>query len=509
MAAQVTDPISWWAKEIPDEAAVVVGDAAVSYAELDAWLNRVAARYAAAGIEVGDRVGVIGPNSVEWCVAALGAVRAGAILVPLNMRLVAGELAELVEGSTPKLVVADAGPLTDTMKDVAGRSHPFECFDLSFVDGLRPADGEAVPPFRRDVDPDQPAVIVYTSGTTARPKGVIFSHTTTMNFIAEWALVEPDFTRGMRLLMVLPIHGAPGTLWGLIHTLVHGGTFFLEPGFDPAAAVRRLAEHRITVFLGVPLLYEAMAATPEFEQADLGSLGTTHVGGARVPVPLLKTWQEKGVLLRQIYGLTEGGGSITVNPRRFALVKPEMCGRGGPFTRFKTVRPDGTTCDPGEEGEILIQGPAVTPGYWNNPEATKAAFVDGWLRTGDLGVIDGDGLLRMVDRLKDLIISGGINIAPAEIETTIAALDEVEEVAVIPVPDERFGETPAAVVKLRRPLPVERLVAHCNEHLASFKVPRYVVELETPLPRLASGKIAKRILRELLPDIPARYPKVR
>jgi fatty-acyl-CoA synthase len=506
MTGLVTDPISWWAKEMPDGAALVFADATVTYAELDAWLNRVAARYAEAGIEVGDRVGVIGPNCVEWCIAALGAIRAGAILVPLNMRLVADELAELVAGSTPKLIVAEGGPLAAGMEDVAARGHAFELFDLSFVAGLR--SGPAAP-LRRDVDPDQPAVIVYTSGTTAKPKGVVFSHTTTLSFIAEWSLIEPDFTRGMRLLMVLPLHGAPGTLWGLIHTLVHGGTFFLERGFDPADTVRKLSEHEITVFLGVPLLYEAMAAAPEFEKADFSSLCVTHVGGARVCVPLLKTWQEKGVLLRQIYGLTEGGGSITVNPRRYAIDKPEMCGRGGPFTRFKTVRPDGTTCAPGEEGEILIQGPAVTPGYWNNPEATRAAFVDGWLRTGDLGVIDEDGLLRMVDRLKDLIISGGINIAPAEIENIIAALDEIEEVAVIPVVDEKFGETPAAVVTLRRPLSPATIVAHCNAHLAPFKVPRYVVELESPLPRMASGKIAKRILRELLPDIPATHPRLR
>jgi fatty-acyl-CoA synthase len=505
MTAQVTDPISWWAREMPDERAIVCGEDAVSYAELDGWISRVAARYAERGIEVGDRIGVIGPNSLQWCVAALGAIRAGAILVPLNMRLVADELADLVEGSTPSLVVAEA-TLTATMEGVAGRGHPFELADLSFVDELRA--GPATP-FRRDVDPDQPAVVVYTSGTTAKPKGVIFSHTTTLNFIFEWSLVEPDFTRGMRLLMVLPVHGAPGTLWGLVHTLVHGGTFFLEAGFDPANTVRKLAEHEITVFLGVPLLYEAMALTPEFEAADLSKLRVTHVGGARVSVPLLQRWQEKGVLLRQIYGLTEGGGSITVNPRVFAVERPEMCGRGGPFTRFKTIRPDGTTCEPGEEGEILIQGPSVTPGYWNNPEATRAAFVDGWLRTGDLGVIDEDGLLRMVDRLKDLIISGGINIAPAEIENTIAALDGVEEVAVIPVPDEKFGETPAAIVKLRSPVPVETIVAHCEARLADFKVPRYVVELDKPLPRMASGKIAKRILKELLPDIPATYPRVR
>lgn len=505
MTAQVTDPISWWAKEMPGEPAIVFGDDAVSYADLDGWISRVAAHYAEGGIGVGDRVGVIGPNSLQWCVAALGAIRAGAILVPLNMRLVADELADLVEGSTPSLVVAEA-TLTATMEGVAGRGHSFELVDLSFVDGLRAG---PVTPFRRDVDPDQPAVVVYTSGTTAKPKGVIFSHTTTLNFIFEWSLNEPDFTTGMRLLMVLPIHGAPGTLWGLVHTLVHGGTFFLEPGFDPANTVRKLTEHDITVFLGVPLLYEAMAATPEFETADFAKLKVTHVGGARVPVPLLKRWQDKGVLLRQIYGLTEGGGSITVNPREFALSRPEMCGRGGAFTRFKTVRPDGTTCDPGEEGEIFIQGPAVTPGYWNNPEATRDAFVDGWLRTGDLGVIDEDGLLRMIDRLKDLIISGGINIAPAEIENTIAAIHEVEEVAVIPVPDEKFGETPAAIVKLRSPIPPAQIVAHCSERLADFKVPRYVVELDKPLPRMASGKIAKRILKELLPDIPANYPRVR
>jgi len=507
MTAMATDPISWWAQEMPHERAIVVGDAAVSYGELDGWVSRVAAGYAERGVGVGDRVGVIGSNSLQWCVAALAVIRVGAILVPLNMRLVVDELDDLVAGSTPVLVVAEDGPLTTTMEAVAARGRTFDLVGLSFVDQFRRPGPDST--FRRDVDPDQPAVIVYTSGTTAKPKGVIFSHTTTFNFIFEWSLVEPGFCRGMRLLMVLPIHGAPGTLWGLIHTLTHGGTFFLEPTFDPAATVRKLAQHEITVFLGVPLLYEAMAATTEFETADLSHLAVTHVGGARVPVPLLQRWQEKGVLLRQIYGLTEGGGSITVNPRRFAVERPEMCGRGGPFTRFKTVRPDGSACEPGEEGEILIQGPAVTPGYWNNPEATRDAFVDGWLRTGDLGVIDEDGLLRMVDRLKDMIISGGINIAPAEIETTIAAIEDVEEVAVIPVPDDKFGETPAAIVKLRRPLPVETIIAHCREHLADYKVPRYVVELDKPLPRMASGKIAKRILKELLPDIPATHPRVR
>lgn len=507
MTTQVTDPIVAWGREIPDEAAIVFGGAAVTYRELDGWTARVAARFAAAGVEAGDRIGVIGPNSVEWCVAALGALRAGAILVPLNARLVAAELADLLADATPTLVVADPDHLA-TMKEVTASGAGCDVVELSMVSDLREGPAE---PFRRTVDPSSPAVIVFTSGTTAKPKGVVFTHATTLNFIFEWSLVEPDFTRGMRLLMPLPLHGAPGTLWGLVHTLVHGGTFYLQPGFVPADTVRALAEHRITCFLGVPLLYEAMAATPEFDRADLSHLRVTHVGGARVSVPLLRRWQEKGVLLRQIYGLTEGGGSITVTPRDHALERPESCGRGGVFTRFKTVGPDGAECPPGEPGEILIQGPAVTPGYWNNEEATRDAFVDGWLRTGDVGVIDEGGFLRMVDRMKDMIISGGINLSPTEIENTIAELPEVEEVAVLPAADEKFGETPAAVIRLRAgaSLPVATLIAHCNARLADFKVPRYVVEVTDPLPRLASGKLAKRVLKERYPDIPSTHPKVR
>jgi fatty-acyl-CoA synthase len=505
MTAQVTDPIVWWGKEMPDQPAIVFQGTTVTYGELDSWTARVAAHYAAAGVEVGDRVGLIGANSVEWAVAALGAFRAGATLVPLNLRLLPDELADLVSDSTPLVVVADADR-AEVMKDIASRRHQFAIIDLSFVSELREG---AYSPFRRDVDASSPLLVVFTSGTSAKPKGVVFTHRTALDFMFEWSLIEPDFTRGMRLLLVLPLHGLPGTMWAMTHTLVHGGTLFLETGFDPDGAVRALAQHRITCFLGVPLLYEQMGSSPAFEEADLSDLRVAHVGGARVSVPLLRRWQQKGVLLRQIYGLTEGGGSITVTPRDCALERPESCGRGGPFTRFKTVREDGSDCEPGEPGEILVQGPAVTPGYWNNEQATRDAFVDGWLRTGDVGVIDGGGFLTMVDRVKDMIISGGINISPTEIENVIVELDEIEEVAVIPVADEKFGETPAAIVRFRSPLPVEELIAHCNARLADFKVPRYVATVAEPLPRMASGKLAKRVLKEQYADIPTTHPKVR
>jgi fatty-acyl-CoA synthase len=224
---------------------------------------------------------------------------------------------------------------------------------------------------------------------------------------------------------------------------------------------------------------------------------------------MLRAYGAKNVLLRQIYGMTEAGGSATANAKADALEHPEMCGRGGPHTRLRVVRDDGTDCDPGEPGEILIKGPAVTPGYWGNPDATAETIVDGWLHSGDLGTLDETGNLRMVDRLKDLIISGGLNISPTEIENVIDELDAVVEVAVIAADDEKFGETPAAIVRLKSELEPQTIVDHCNTRLADFKVPRYVIVTDEELPRMASGKLAKRIIREQHPDIAQVHAKVR
>jgi fatty-acyl-CoA synthase len=290
---------------------------------------------------------------------------------------------------------------------------------------------------------------------------------------------------------------------------VRGGTLFLHRQFRPADTLKALEENRVTVFLGVPILYEQMAAQPGFAAADLSSLVTAHVGGARVSDQLLRAYGAKNVLLRQIYGMTEAGGSATANAKADALEHPEMCGRGGPFTRLRVVRDDGTDCDPGEPGEILIKGPANTPGYWGNPEATAETIVDGWLHSGDLGTLDETGNLRMVDRLKDLIISGGLNISPTEIENVIDELDAVVEVAVIPAEDEKFGETPAAIVRLQAELSAQQIIEHCNTRLADFKVPRYVIVTDEALPRMASGKLAKRIIREQHPDIARVHVKIR
>jgi fatty-acyl-CoA synthase len=282
----------------------------------------------------------------------------------------------------------------------------------------------------------------------------------------------------------------------------------LETGFDPKSALQRLSQERIQIVMGVPVLYEQMAALPDFEDADFSSLELVTVGGARVSVEVLEAWLTKGVTIQQIYGMTELGGTSTSNRKRDAVTHPEAVGRGSIFTKHRVVRPDGTDCEPGEQGEIIVRGPSVTPGYWRNEEATKEALVDGWFHSGDIGVFGEDGLLRMVDRLKDMIISGAYNIAPSEIEAVISNLPAVEEVAVIPVADAKFGETSAAVIYKASSLTAEEVVAHCNSHLAPYKVPRYVVFEPDPLPRMASGKLAKRELRSKYEDV-SRLKRVR
>jgi fatty-acyl-CoA synthase len=495
----VIDGLDWWARAVPDKTAAILGDESLTYAELDSWAGRIAAGYGEHGVGAGDRVGILAGTSLTFCAAAVGIYKLGAVAVPMSTRLTASELSVLIESSEPTIVL--------TEPDLADKLPDQRLVMMDDLEALR--EGEAVTHPQPDVAATDPAALLYTSGTTGRPKGVIFTHDKILSSVAEWTLSEPGFNHDMRLLMVLPLGSTPGLMWGITHTFIRGGTLVLEQQFNPQTALEALEQQQITAMVGVPLLYEAIAAQPGFADADLSQWSTAHVGGARVSEKLLKSYADKGVRLRQIYGMTELGGSVTATPLADALTKPDFCGRGNLFTRLRTVRDDGSDCDPGEPGQILIKGPSVTAGYWGDPEATAETIKDGWLYSGDLGFLDEDGYLKMVDRVKDLIITGGLNVAPTEIENVIDALDAIAEVAVISADDEKFGETPAAIVRLEGEVTPEEIVAHCNEHLADFKVPRYVVIVQEPLPRMASGKVAKRQLRELHPDIAAQYEKVR
>ena len=248
--------------------------------------------------------------------------------------------------------------------------------------------------------------------------------------------------------------------------------------------------------IGVPVMWQGIADGAGFAEADLGRLTTAITGGAPVPETLLRTYQRKGVLIRQAYGLTEATALVAMLPPALALEKPKACGRPVLHTRLRLVDDTGRECPTGETGEILVQGPQVMAGYWGDEAATAAALEDGWLHTGDLGRLDGDGLLEIVDRKHDLIISGGLNVYPAEIERVLADFPGMAEAAVVGVPDPRWGEVPAAVVRgTAGPIDEAALVAHCRRLLADYKTPRHVVVVDEPLPRSMSGKVVRRELR--------------
>ncbi len=502
MAATISSALTWWANETPDHCAVQVGEAAVTYRELDAWASGVAGFLREQGIARGDRVGIIGASSLAQCALMLGTIRAGAIVSPLSTRLSEREIAEFYEQTRPTLVFMDA----DQIDRHAGLQSIVEKHLVTDrIDALR---GAPTPQVECMAQPEDAVGIIATSGSTARPKGVVFSHRSMLGYAAEFALEEPFIGSGSRVLALSPLSTSAGFVQ-LIEFIVLGASLRFEAGFDAERALKILQDDRIAAFQGVPLFFERIAACAGFTEADLSALRFTSVGGARVSRVLLETWLQKGCLLRQIYGQTEAGGSATIMSKRDAERHPDKAGRGGLFTEIRIIDGDGAFLGPDVPGQIVIRGPAVMKGYWNDEAATAKTIVDGWLRTGDLGSVDAQGYLTFIDRIKDIIISGGLNISAAEVERVIAEFAGVLEVAVIGAPDARFGETPLAIVHADGDVDVAALIEHCNRNLADYKVPRYVVARPQPLPRLATGKIAKPALRaEVLPQV-ATLPRVR
>ncbi len=498
MSQTLSSAIAWWSKLTPDAVAITMEGDPLTYRVYHQWADRVAVKLTGLGVKPGDRVAVLAPNSLPYCALIMGILRAGAIVLPVNLRLTAHEIGEILEDGAPSLMVADA-------ERRAKLTYAAPVLDIAEVAALR--SGPAETP-TLDLDPDAPVVIISTSGSTARPKGVVCTHRSMTSYAAEFAIAEPQLTKGGRVLILSPFATSAGFVQ-LMHYTTLGCTLYVEPVFDPERALDLLECERINGFGGVPVFFERIAASPRWEAADLSALRMVTVGGARVSKVLLDTWMKKGAIIRQIYGQTEIGGNGTMMPADLAVQHPEKCGRGGVFTRLRVVDDEGRDLPPNTPGEILMRGPGLMKGYWNNPEATAAAIRDGWLYTGDIGMLDEDGLLTFIDRKKDIIISGGLNISAAEVERAISEFEGVEEVLVIAADDEKFGETPMAVLYANRTILVADLVAHCNSRLADYKVPRYVVVEDEPLPRLATGKLSKPAVRQKWKDAAASLPRVR
>ncbi|GAA0339799.1 AMP-binding protein [Actinoallomurus spadix] len=470
------------ARTTPHRTAIVFGDEEITYAELDARSERLAAGLLARGLRPGDRIATLTDNRPEHAELFFACAKAGLILVPLNVRLTLPELTYQVGDAGPAMLCTGPGraapPFTGPVVELTR-------------DGL---DAVAADPaaggLPGDAGPDAGLLIVYTAGTTGRPKGALLTHANCF-----WTNLSLD--RGCELreddvvLQVLPQFHVGG--WNVQPLLAwwKGATVVLEPSFDPARALRLITERRVTTMMGVPATYQFMAARPEFATADLSSLRCVVVGGAPMPEPLLRAWLDRGVRITQGYGLTEAAPNVLCLPPEEVARRVGWAGKPYPHVDVALLGPGGPLDGPGR-GELIVRGPNVFAGYWRNPAATREAVPDGWLRTGDVAERDAEGFYRICDRVKDMYVSGGENVYPAEVESVLAAFPGVAEVAVVGVPDERWGEVGCAYVA--GDVPVEELLAHCRERLAAFKVPKYVRSVPA-LPRSAVGKTLKNELR--------------
>jgi fatty-acyl-CoA synthase len=476
----------------PERVAISFEGLAITYRQVAARSDALAAEFAARGLRPGDRVAVLSENRPEYVDLLFACAKAGLIMVPINWRLTPIEIAFQLDDSEPVLFLVDdpLRPLGD--QALAAAAVRPEVRELRHAPTPSP-----VPVV--DVGDDDPLFLIYTSGTTGKPKGALLTHANT--FWTNLAIDRiMDVTTFDVVLQVLPQFHIGG--WNVQPLLAwwKGATVVLEPAFDPDRALEQIEHHQVSTMMGVPATYLFMAESSRFDSTDLSSLRSAVVGGAPMPEPLIERWHARGVQLIQGYGLTEAAPNVLGLPAEDVARRIGYAGK--PYPHVEVGLRDTET---GAEitgrglGELVVRGPSVFAGYWRNPSATAETVVDGWLHTGDVAERDDEGFYRIRDRVKDMYISGGENVYPAEVESVLAAHPSVVEAAVVGVPDERWGEVGRAVVVVREghELTAEDVIEWCRQHVATFKVPRQAVFVEA-LPRSAMNKVLKR---ELVGDI--------
>jgi len=474
------------ARTTPQRVAIRFLGQDLTYAELDSRATRLAAGLAARGLRRGDRLATLTTTSPDHVATFFACARLGVALQPISWRLASAEVAYQLEDAEPSLLLA-----SDDYAELA-RKAGTKVEIARIGDPTLEADGE-VEDVARD---DDPLLLVYTSGTTGKPKGALLSHANCF-----WTNLSFDRTTSLRdgdvVLQVLPQFHVGG--WNVQPLLAwwKGATVVLEPAFDAARALDLIAEHGVTTMMGVPATYLFLAHEPGFAVADLSSLRLAVVGGAPMPEALLETWIARGIEIVQGYGLTEAAPNVLCLPPEEATRKLGFAGKPYPHVDVALRDADtGALVEGTGTGELVVRGPNVFAGYWRNAEATEAAFADGWLLTGDVAERDAEGFYRIAGRIKDMVISGGENVYPAEIEDVLHAHPAVLEAAVVGVPDERWGEACAAFVVLREGSNVgtEELQRLCRDQLARFKVPKTFAFVDA-LPRSSMGKVLKDELR--------------
>lgn len=470
-----------------------------TFAQLEDGARRAAGALAALGVGEGDRVAILCRNRIAFFEALFGCAKLGAVLVPLNWRMPAAELAPLMADASPRLI------LCGVEDEVAGRAIAGEArfvpLDDPGADGWEARLAAATPFAGRARWPLSACwYLLYTSGTTGAPKGVIQTYGMALaNYVNVRQAV--DLRDGEATLNFLPLFHTAGINLHTLPVLFAGGRSAIMPGFDAGRVLAEIEAGRLDLLFAVPAVYQQLALHPRFAEADLAKVRHWGCGGAPLPDVLVQTFAARGVTVCNGMGMTETGPTVFLAPVAGALDKIGSVGKPQILSAVRIVDPDGRDVAPGEAGELLFAGPNVTPGYWNRPDATRAAFVDGWLRSGDLARMDADGWYWIVGRAKEMYISGGENVYPAEVENVLAEHPAILEAAVVGVPDERWGEVGCAYLLLRpdAAAPEEAdLTAFVRARLAAYKAPkRWVIVPE--FPRTAAGKVQKHKLKADVP----------
>ena len=491
---------SWPARRArmnPASTAMATDDESLTYADLAGRVEATAVHLRELGVGAGERVAYLGPNSIDTFVCFFATARLGGIFVSLNTRLAAPEISYMLadSGSTVLVHGPECAELAGTADPAAhGVKHVLSLADLR--EATAGVTGTAPWPDRL-VDLDDPVLILYTSGTTGRPKGAVLTHgNITWNTVNQ--LVHVDVLGSDVALCVAPLFHVTGLGQVSLPTLLKGGTVVVVPKFDAGGFLALIGRRRATSFSAVPTMLKMLCDHPDWAAADLSTLRCVVYGGSPVDQRVAQAWLDRGVVLQQGYGMTEAAPGVFMAMPEGAGARPTSPGVPHFFTDVEVLGDDGTHLAIAGQGELLVRGAHVFRGYWERPEESAAVLSpDGWYRSGDVVRIDDDGWAHIVDRVKDVIISGGENIYPAEVEAAIAELADVHGAAVVGVPDATWGEVGCAYVVLRPGADLDELAlrAHLDQRLARYKIPRYV-ELVDELPTNATGKVLRASLRE-------------
>ncbi|NCF61966.1 MAG: AMP-binding protein [Gammaproteobacteria bacterium] len=505
MTDTVTDWVAFHALTTPEKLATVdlASGRKHSYAEMNDRVSRIAGFLREAGIEPGDRVGLIAMNSSDVLDIIFATWRIGAVHLALNFRLTAQELAFIVDDASPKLVISDVafaamvGDLRSQTSGVRWVETDGLGGETEFENALKGSSriGEI-----EALGMEEQAMLMYSSGTTGRPKGVIITHGMMLAAVLNEA-INFEANRNSVSYAVLPLFHIGAMMGFSVPVLFFGGTAVIERVFEPGAMLEAITceEFGVTHFLGLPAVYNALSQHPDCKDADFSRIIIAAGGAEPMPEPLLRWWFDHGVPIVEVYGMTETCGLACSLLREDVPGRIGSAGKAAMFIDMKIMKSETQEAAAGEQGEIWMKGANVTPGYWQRPEADEQSFVAGWLKSGDIGRKDEDGYIYVDDRIKDMYISGGENVYPAEVENILYMMPQISEVAVIGVADPKWGEVGCAVVVPadNQSLDLETIKRHCDEHLAKYKHPQSL-DIRTELPRNATGKVLKFILRDEL-----------